>query len=250
VLESRPVAAIGSIFLDFDGVLNDNSAVRPKWADLVGQFFEPRLGGTEARWGEANLAIIDGVLARETARFERWEAGRDDFFEEVRQYRTDWLRSMCAAAGVDGPASDDECGALADEAQRWILPQVQKSFPGNEAVLKELALRHRLFTASGWVSPELATCLSRWGSHHLFTRLYGPDLVSLPKLGPVFYTRIFEDAGIDPTTALVVDDTPRCVIWAQEAGAQAVLVSRDGVSPEGATTIRSLAELPELLKRL
>ena len=59
----------------------------------------------------------------------------------------------------------------------------------------------------------------------LFNRLYGPDLVNTWKGGPLFYDRIFTDAGVSPSKALVVDDSARAVEWASEAGAATVLVS-------------------------
>jgi FMN phosphatase YigB (HAD superfamily) len=113
-----------------------------------------------------------------------------------------------------------------------------------------LADEYQLFTASGHASDELTIHLQGFGIAGSFRRIYGPDLVNTPKHGPAFYERIFSDTGIDPTAAVVVDNTPRCIAWARAAGARAVFVNREGASLDGEKTIRSLADLQGLLCHL
>ena len=67
---------------------------------------------------------------------------------------------------------------------------------------------------------------------------------------PSYYPRIFEDAGVLPDEAVVVDDSRLVLGWAKEFGATAVLVSADGAEiNELDAVIGSLAELPRLLAR-
>ena len=82
-----------------------------------------------------------------------------------------------------------------------------------------------------------------------FQRLYGPDLVGHPKTSRRYYDRIFEDAGVDPATALVLDDNSNCIAWAREAGARAVLVGGASRDEDGIETIAALRDLPELLAK-
>ena len=83
------------------------------------------------------------------------------------------------------------------------------------------------------------------GVRELFGRLYGPDLVDLPLNGPQYYRRLFEDSGADPKESVVVDDSPQRVRWAIDAGASAVLVSKEeAVASPDYPVILGLLELP------
>ena len=79
-----------------------------------------------------------------------------------------------------------------------------------------------------------------------FVRLYGPDLINTAKAVPHYYSRISEDADVEPSKAVVVDDAPEFVERAQAAGATAVLVSAETIAASG-HVIGSLAELPAFL---
>jgi FMN phosphatase YigB (HAD superfamily) len=85
-----------------------------------------------------------------------------------------------------------------------------------------------------------------------FVRLYGPDLIDTHKKGPEFYALIFEDAGVRPEDALVLDDNPMVLGWAGEVGARGVLVGKraEGEVAGLVAEIESLADLPGLLHRL
>ncbi len=109
-----------------------------------------------------------------------------------------------------------------------------------EAIHQLHAQGYTLHTASGTSSRELAGYLEGMGVLECFGRLYGPDLVNTLKSGPRYYARIFADAGVSPSEALVVDDSAKALGWAAEVGARTILIGEDGV-------ITSLAELPTLL---
>ena len=123
---------------------------------------------------------------------------------------------------------------------------IRELAPQGAAAVKDL---NRLQEATG-VSGELEHRLSGMGVRKLFQRLYGPDLVNVPKTGLRYYERVFEDAGVDPGTALVVDDKPEFVDHATSLGAQAVLVSATEAPLERTLCLSSLAELPALLDSL
>ncbi|KAG0269112.1 hypothetical protein BGZ95_002193 [Linnemannia exigua] len=59
----------------------------------------------------------------------------------------------------------------------------------------------------------------------VFTKLYGPDLIQCHKGSSEFYRRIFEDSGVDPRDAVVVDDKEYILAWAKVHGARTVLIS-------------------------
>jgi FMN phosphatase YigB (HAD superfamily) len=236
------------VFLDNGGVITDNSRRGSQYRRLVGEFFVPRFGGTLEAWAAANMVSFPGVWPRFLQRVEEWHASRD-IIHEMSLYFADWLRSMFAAMGLQAPASDEACAALGQEADSWINPQIDARFPGAEDAIKTLAQNYRLFTASDGFSVPLAVAIGE--SAGRFERLYGPDLINVPKSsGRPYYDTVFAHAGVDPARALVVDDNLSNILAAQATGARTVFVSRQpGAAYEG-PTIALLAELPSIIETL
>jgi HAD superfamily hydrolase (TIGR01509 family) len=239
--------AIQHIFLDDGGVINDNTRRAPQWRRLVGEFFPPRLGGSAAQWSAANEAMFPSLLDRFIARIAAWDDATSDYKQEIEINNIDWLRSMCAEAGILGPDTDEDCLALAKEATHFIMARVRADFPGAVDTVRWLAERYPVCTASNGASFELTMICDPLGITSCFQRLYGPDLVGHPKTSRRYYDRIFEDAGVDPATALVLDDNPNCIAWAREAGAHAILVGSGERAEDGIKAIAALRDLPELL---
>ena len=232
-----------TIFLDDGGVMNDNELRAPQWQRLVGEFMAPRLGGQQREWSYANSNAFNKVFSDYEPRWEREAppASWDD-------YLFDWLRLMCEQVGVYVPRHE-EAVSIAREANAYITRRVHAAFPGAVDAIRQLhAEGYRLNTASGGHSNLLAGYLEAMGIRHLFGRLYGPDLVDLPLHGPQYYRRLFEDSGTEAIKAVVVDDSPKRVAWAMDAGASAVLVSQHGSTPDvGCPVISTLVELPLLM---
>jgi len=239
------------IFLDDGGVMNDNALRAEGWRRLVGEFLAPRLGGTREAWGEANVAVFDAQWKR----FEAWQEqppsdAQVDFFTS-RVERERWLAEMCERVGVATPAGD-ACLALSIETEEYVIPRLRAAYPEAAAAIRALhEAGHMLATASGHPSDDLTRNLEGMGVRDYFAgRLYGPDLVAAPKAGPEYYRRIFADAAIEPSRALIVDDTPRAIAWAAEAGARTVHVRRGDApeAPEAHATVTDLLALVEALR--
>lgn len=238
------------LFIDDGGVMNDNAVRAPQWQRLLGEFFSPILGSAPDAWATANRDIAPRLWAE----YDETMRGRVDvaYPDYERAYSLAWLRGMCEHVGVPAPASDDACCDLARRAAAYVTPRIQSALPGAVEAIRCLHARgYRLHTASGEQSYDLEGYLRGMQVRDCFGRLYGPDLVNTLKEGPEFYSRIFADAGVAPADALVVDDSPRAVAWAAQAGAVAALV---GPAPDGdvrpALVIKRLAELPQTLPRL
>lgn len=238
-----------ALFLDDGGVLNDNALRGPQWQRLVATYLAPRLGGSPEAWARANRVVTDHQLAQ-------WQAGPpagDSFLAFAARMDRAWLRDMCALVGVPAPQDDDACLSLARETFAFVTRRIRAAFPEVIETLHALAqYASPLHTASGEFSFELEGYLEGMGVRHLFAaRLYGPDLVHVPKLGPGYYERIFADANVPPDQAIVVDDSPHVLAWAAEAGARTVLVARHAAAVDSPfPTVHSLAELPALLEQL
>ncbi|HUS16399.1 MAG TPA: HAD-IA family hydrolase [Chloroflexia bacterium] len=238
-----------TIFLDDGGVMNDNRPRAAQWQRLVGAFFAPLLGGMPEAWAEANHVLTTGMF--EPAAWQARMAAATDYDDLDRTYWRDWLLGMCAIVGVPAPAAEDAT-ALGRRASAWITPQVRTAYPGAVDAIRALhAAGYPLHTASGESSADLAGYLEGMGVRACFGRLYGPDLINTLKAGPDYYVRLLADAGVDPATALFVDDSPAVMGWAATAGARAVLVSASPLADSLATWhISALADLPGLLARV
>ena len=240
----RPV-----LFLDDGGVMNDNQVRGQQWPRLTGEFFPPILGGTPELWADANR-----IVARRLSAPEIWRpllrASRDaaDFY---RRYNLAWLGGLCEHVGVSTP-SPDNCLELADQATSYVTRRVRSAIPGVVETIRRLRRDgYHLHTASGERSRELDGYLEGMTVRDCFGQLYGPDLVKVAKIGPEYYQRIFEDAGVAPVDALVVDDNPEAVGWASRAGARAVLVSAENPKdPNAVAVVPRLALLPQVLEQL
>ena len=235
---------IGAIFIDDGGVMNDNSLRGPQWQRLVAEYLAPRLGGSCAAWEEANRTTVEGWAAR----FDELISNMD-YLDAIREEDLRWLRVMCELVDVDAPTGEEECLRLHRETNAYVIARVRSAIPGAVDAIRSLhRMGYTLYTASGETSPDLDSYLIAMGVRPLFEHLYGCDLVNTWKGGRLFYDRIFGDAGVQPSECLVIDDSPRAVQWAGEAGAKAVLVSADPPrSTPAYAVLSSLAELPPFL---
>jgi len=107
---------------------------------------------------------------------------------------------------------------------------------------------YTFYTASGEYSLGLQGYLAAMGVQQLFERIYGPDLINTWKSGRLYYDRTFCDADVQSSECLVIDDSPRAVQGAREAGTTAALVYA-GPPPaiSADAVLSSLAELPSYL---
>ena len=238
---------IENIFIDDGGVMNDNSLRGPQWQRLVGEYLAPRLGGSRAAWAEANKTVVE----REMARFGEVPSGKS-YIDFWREEELRWIREMCDRVGVDAPGTDEDCSRLSRATNSYVIARVASAIPGAVDAIRSLhGMGYTLYTASGEYSLDLQGYLVAMGVRPLFERIYGPDLINTWKGGRLYYDRIFGDAGVQPSECLVIDDSPRAVQGAREAGATAVLVSADPPSATSADAVlNSLAELPRLLTDL
>ncbi len=237
------------LFLDDGGVISDNRVRAGQWQRLVGEFMAPILGGEPQVWAEANRVYITSVF--EPAAWQARLAAARDFRDFKETEQLDWVAGMCKLAGIPPPPKEESL-VLARRASEWLIPQVRADAPGAVDAIHLLHERgYLLHTASGESSGELEGYLGAIGVRDCFQRLYGGDLVNTLKAGPIFYERIFADAGVSPAHALVVDDSPAMIACASQAGAHTVLVGSQPLRvPRFLGNVRGLAELPGLLDSL
>lgn len=237
------MSAIRVVFLDDGGVLNDNDRRAPEWRRLLGEFFAPRYGGTPEAWGEANAAVFGGIWDDWwTALAAGTEPGPD--WWPLQDHR--WLTGMFDRVGVPWPA---DIQGTTDAARAHVMRHIDCAYPDAAGAVRAMRARGlTVHTASGGLSSELAAYLERMGIRDLFDRLYGPDLIGVHKSSARYYERIAEDSATDPHDAVVVDDSPKVLEWAEATGFRAVHMDRGG-SGSRFTRITSLEQLIPLLNR-
>jgi putative hydrolase of the HAD superfamily len=158
--------------------------------------------------------------------------------------RLDDLRDRCAEvmmASLDLPGLDHATG------REVMLGSLEFSaFPDVLPALSALA-GHRRVVVSNW-DCSLPDWLRGAGVLEHVDAVVTSAEVGVAKPGRAIFERALELAGAQPADAVHVGDSvENDVAGALAAGIRPVLVARDGSSPAGVETIRSLTELPSLL---
>ena len=231
-------------FLDDGGTVSDNDRRAPQYRAFLGEYLAPRLGGRPAQWSDANAAVIAGSMDA----FDEFPLD-GGYLAARRIHIIKWLRDMCDLVGVDSPADEDECAEFAIATHRHIWAQIECEIPGAADAIRQLnEMGYRLYMGSGTESIDLDATLRGMEVRELFIETYGTDLIDTWKGSRLYYDRVLAHAGVSPENALFVDDSNRCVSWAVEADAAALLIaSEQPESTEAIGVLGSLAELPELL---
>jgi len=234
-----------AVFLDVDGVLLDPVRTPAEWVRLIGDVLAPALGGAPAAWGRANAVVFPRVFADRA----RWV--HDDPATAERRLITRLLREQCEMLDVAYPG-DEDAVRLGRELDRYVCLHADCAFPATVEVIRELAARYAVHTATGNPSWRVETFLEQWGVRELVGVPAGTDLVGVMRDTTAFYRRVFALAGVEAEEAIVVDDTVENVVRARALGARAVLVDPDGGTRDGVAdaVIVNVAELPETLRLL
>lgn len=236
------------LFLDFDDTLSDFRALGAQYVAALARLLAHRYGGAEEAWAAAAREEIQAGIARYEERFIGHPlAGYTQWVQDERGRITE---TVFERVGVALP-SDRYPGDLGKRLQFEALAACNAAFPGATDALRDLTrVGVRVQMASSQESDYLRGALAGAGLASFIGRMFGPDLVDCAKEGPEFYRRIFEASGIHPSQALVVDDQPMCLDWAEEAGARVVqaCVCPVAPTPEYPVALRSLSDLPRLVQ--
>jgi len=246
-----------NLFFDFDDTLSEHALFNEQYALALGNELVARFGTkgkAETEWVECVVSMFRTLQQDYVARFAD---------NSVNGYN-DWYTVLPARAielvfgGMRMPLPP-EPKRIAVEMLRCALNKCDATFAGvSEALHALLEQGHTLHLASGNDSLHLAAALTGAGIADCFDRLYGPDLIDCAKEGTEFYRRLFTSSGIAPATAIVIDNDPNAVHWAQEAGAKAILVQLlDGLPPaeteamlSGVPIVTAFSQLPEAIAEI
>ena len=240
----RPV-----LLLDVDGVILDNNFYELEWDRLAPLAFGKLLGGNLAAWSSAQDKAWRFVEQRANRRLaerppQRWPSPADWW----RGANSDWIVEVCKIVGVHAPATLEQRLAAADYAMTTYFSNTRAIFPGVKAAICFLANQFEIHMASGNPAIVVECVLQNVGVRELIGQPYGTDILGTYKGDPAFYEAILSSVGRDPSEAIVVDDTPRCVREASAAGAKTVIVGQKTELADLA--VESLAELPLAIERI
>ena len=142
---------------------------------------------------------------------------------------------------------DDELASYMAQVYFQRRNELRALFPDARPALERLAPDYRLGLLSNGNSRADALGIDDLVSFEVFSQDHG----GIEKPDPRIFEIALREAGCEPHELLHVGDSPESdVVGALGVGAQAVLLSRSGSSPAAVdvTEIRSLAELPSLLR--
>ncbi|MHA1969897.1 MAG: HAD hydrolase-like protein [Candidatus Hodarchaeales archaeon] len=160
--------------------MSDNTRKGEQWKDLIVRYFVPRYGGIADEWGEANHRAVKLLMEK----IEELINKKSDLeFKKYQSYEDEtWINVMFDSLGIEKPPKN-KYSKIYREVEEWITPQIKANIKGIIEIIKQLNSEgYTLHTASGETSWVLKNYLAGMGILDCFTKLYGPDLVGMPKL--------------------------------------------------------------------
>jgi phosphoglycolate phosphatase-like HAD superfamily hydrolase len=239
------MAKITTLFIDKGGVLVDNAQLSPQYRRLLGEFLPTELGGDPDAWANANVGAAERAFERYQHAYQTAPSAniRAWYAEDVRR----WLYEMCDEVGRPRPPAT-QTDRIANAAHEYVRRRVDIRAPRIVARLRDFHERGlKLHVASGDQYADLMGYLKTMGTLDLFDRKYGSDLINVWKSGPAYYRAILDETGVDPASALVIDDSERAIGWAGECELRGVLVRRRAGEPFESSVLGAFDEVDALL---
>ncbi len=198
--------------------------------------------------GEIAIDMLETLEAQYIAQFRVTPTNYNAWFARLHAQA---MQLVFDGMGLPVPENAEQ---LSRDTQKRALSACDAAFPGAKQAVETLKQRgYTLHTASGNDSGHLRNALAGIGLEPCFERFYGPDLVDCAKESPEFYKRIFADLNLPPSHALIIDNDPNAIRWAQSLGAKAIQVdllpykkleTASGIAGK----IRDIAQLPALVE--
>ena len=238
------MAKITTLFIDKGGVLVNNDELGAQYRRLIGEYLPRVLGGESKGWADANVWAFD-------RQWERWQAATRTPGLSIRQWfdrdAADWLYDMCEMVRLEKPP-EKEAVRIANDTLRYVRERVGIPVPAIAERLRSLRERGlTLHVASGDAYDDLHQYLTTIGVRDIFDRVYGSDLLDVWKSSSAYYRAILRETGVDPSSAIVIDDSERAIGWAAECGLAGVLVRRAPGEPFESAVVRAFDSVEPLL---
>ena len=238
------------LFVDFDDTLSDYREMGRQYVERLADLLCREHGGCHEEW----TTVLASALTSSLERYAEEYGGRprSGMAKWVRQEHERVLREVFTAMNARLPA-DIHPADLSLKLQYDALCDCNALFRGAAEALDEIqSYGVIIHAASSWPSDYIQGAMFGAGLAPFITSMFGPDLVDCPKEGPEFYRLIFRSSEVPASRAVVVDDQPECLQWAEEAGARVIqaCVKPGAPQPEFPLHFRRLAELPAIVRGL
>ncbi len=84
-----------------------------------------------------------------------------------------------------------------------------------------------------------------------FEKFYGPDLINIHKADESFYETIFNEIGLEPKRAIVIDDKPRFLECAQKLGSNVIHAClAENAESSFQYHVKHMSELPQVVEQV
>jgi len=208
------------LFFDFDDTLSDFDRFGAQYLTALAEILSREIGGAAEVWHEAIPPALAASVGRYLLRFQgKPLAGYNAWFSEERPRV---VADVFGRAGLDAPDAES-AGQLAVLLQERALRRCSALFPGADTALRQLSDRgFPIYLASSQESAYLRGAMTGAPCYHQIQEFYGPDLLDCAKEGHEYYERLFQAIGVDPPSAVVIDDQVVCLEWAYELGARVI----------------------------
>lgn len=217
------------LFFDNNGVISDSNLGSKLWKKGIAEFFAPRFGGEPEKWMEANVHAMKFIIAKVREDQEKsLERSRKEF--DIFQNQM-WIEKMFDYVGIAYPPKSNYM-KIQQQADAAIIPHIDPSYRGIKETIKSLKKSFHLHTASSENSQTLGMKLKAMNIRTQFDLLFGSDLVNTMKTNSEYYERIFEYSKTNPQDAIVIDDNPVLLHYAESTGAEVIQSCLDGQKPE------------------
>lgn len=240
------------LFTDFDDTLSCQTELTEMYIEELCRLLPREITGGEGDWRQAIRIELKNSLERYKEQFNE-QTPLTGYRQWIEEERARALLDACKAMNISLQSSDSP-SEIAARIQFEALTCCNAAFPEAYDVLQQLfEMGVRIQMASSQESDYLLAALIGAGIESFTESKFGPNLVDCAKEGPEFYRRIISAINANPKDAIVLDDQLRCLQWAKEAGIDRLIwLSHEASSaiPEGVSVIRTLNELPEIIKTM
>lgn len=208
------------LFFDFDDTISDHSKHLESFTAAFGGEMAMLNRGTAAEWSSAISLLLKELELLYITRF--CNGNPEGYGDWIKNMRSDFIKRLYHKMRM--PLSS-EAYDMARRSERNALHSCEALFPGMKNVLINLhELGYPLHLASGNHSEYLKAALAGAGLTDKIGILFGPDLIDYAKEGSEYYSRLFKQADVAAQHAIVIDNDPMALKWAQDAGAFTIQV--------------------------
>ena len=217
------------LFFDNNGVISDSNLAQDQWKRRIPDFFVPRFGGDPQKWMEGNIEAVRFLIAKIREDQENnivLSQKEFDIYENKL-----WIEIMFDYVGIPYPPKSEYMN-IQKQADAAIIPHIDPAYPGIKEAIRTLRKSFTLHTASNEYSTSLEMKFDSMDIRPHFDLLFGTDLVNTMKSNAEYYYKIFKYSNINPKNAVVIDDKPILLEYAQSTGAEVIQSCQDGQKPE------------------